>query len=187
MRRDWLNLPNLITLLRIAAVPMFLWVLFAEPDMTSPWRWLAVALFVAAIATDGVDGAIARRKNLVTDLGKLLDPIADKVLLGGALVALSMLNEVHWAFTIVILFRELALTAYRMAVLRDRVVAANAGGKLKTIMQGITVGFLLSPLDHYLPWLVPIETVALYATTIVTVVTGLQYLVAARRSSVAKP
>ncbi|MEY4078582.1 MAG: hypothetical protein RIS80_351 [Actinomycetota bacterium] len=183
MRRDWLNLPNVITLLRIAAVPMFLAVLFAEPEKSSPWRWLAVLLFVAAIATDGVDGAIARKRNLVTDLGKLLDPIADKVLLGGALIALSVLDEVHWAFTILILVREIALTVYRMLVLRDRVVAANAGGKAKTIMQGITVGFLLSPLDLYWPPLATLELAALILTTVVTLVTGAQYLLAARRSS----
>jgi CDP-diacylglycerol--glycerol-3-phosphate 3-phosphatidyltransferase len=183
MRRDWLNLPNVITLLRIAAVPMFLAVLFAEPDKQSPWRWLAVLLFVAAIATDGVDGAIARKRNLVTDLGKLLDPIADKVLLGGALVALSLLGEVHWAFTALILVREVALTVYRMLVIRERVVAANSGGKVKTIMQGITVGFLLSPLDLYWPPLASIELVALYLTTIVTLVTGFQYLWAARRAT----
>jgi len=81
-----MNLPNLITVIRIAFVPLFIWLLFIAPEKQSVERWLSVVIFVLAIATDGVDGAIARRKNLVTNLGKLLDPIADKALLGGALV-----------------------------------------------------------------------------------------------------
>jgi CDP-diacylglycerol--glycerol-3-phosphate 3-phosphatidyltransferase len=181
MRKDWLNLPNSITLARIAAVPFFVAVML-QVDKADPWRWLAVGLFVLAIATDGVDGAIARARGLVTDLGKLLDPIADKVLIGGALVSLALLGEVEWVFTILILAREIGITLYRMAVLGDRVVAANAGGKTKTIMQGITLGFMLSPLDIYLTWLKPIELVALYLTTLVTLVTGAHYLYVAFKS-----
>ncbi|MEY4618715.1 MAG: CDP-diacylglycerol--glycerol-3-phosphate 3-phosphatidyltransferase, partial [Actinomycetota bacterium] len=104
-----MNLPNLITIIRIAFVP------------------------------DGVDGAIARRKNLVTNLGKLLDPIADKALLGGALVSLSILGEVPWWITTVILVREIGITAYRLIVVKKRVIAAAGGGKLKTILQSIAV------------------------------------------------
>lgn len=182
MKSDWLNLPNTITLARIATVPFFVWVLL-DVSKEDPWRWAAVALFVAAIATDGVDGAIARSRGLVTDLGKLLDPIADKVLIGGALVVLSVLGEVDWIFTTLILIRELGITVYRVLVLKDRVIAANAGGKTKTIMQGITLGFLLSPLDVYFPWLAPIELAALYLTTAVTLLTGIHYLVVAARES----
>ena len=182
MKSDWLNLPNTITLARVATVPFFVWVLL-EVSKDNPWRWAAVLLFVAAIATDGVDGAIARSRGLVTDLGKLLDPIADKILIGGALVTLSVLGEVDWIFTLLIMGREVGITIYRMLVLKNRVVAANAGGKTKTIMQGITLGFLLSPLDLYFAWLAPIELVALYLTTAVTLVTGIQYLVVAARKS----
>lgn len=182
MKSDWLNLPNTITLARIATVPFFVWVLL-DVTKEDPWRWVAVALFVAAIATDGVDGAIARARGLVTDLGKLLDPIADKVLIGGALITLSVLGEVDWIFTVLIMAREVGITVYRMLVLKNRVVAANAGGKTKTIMQGITLGFLLSPLDLYFAWLTPIELVALYLTTAVTLVTGIHYLVVAARKS----
>ena len=183
MHRDWLNLPNMITLSRIATVPFFVAVLFTV-DKADPWRWFAVFLFVLAIATDGVDGAIARSRGLVTDLGKLLDPIADKVLIGGALVSLSMLGEVGWVFTILILVREVGITIYRMLVIKNRVIAANAGGKTKTIMQGITVGFLLSPLDLYFGWIAPLELTALYLTTAVTLVTGIHYLVAAAKAKV---
>lgn len=171
-----LNLPNLITLIRIAFVPLFIWLLFIAPEKSSVERWLSVVIFVLAIATDGVDGAIARRKNLVTNLGKLLDPIADKALLGGALVSLSILGQLAWWITIVILARELGITIYRLVVAKRRVIAAAGGGKLKTILQSVAVGFLLSPFDVLLPWLIPVEHVLVYAALVVTLTSGLQFV-----------
>ena len=175
-RRDWFNLPNLITLARIVVVPVFMFILLALPSKADAFRWLAVLLFVAAIATDGVDGAIARRRGLVTNLGKILDPIADKALIGGAMLGLSMIGELSWWVTLVILVRELGITAYRMLVISKRIVAANAGGKLKTILQGIVFGFLLSPLDFYWAWLAPLEQLLLWVTVVVTLWTGLVYI-----------
>jgi CDP-diacylglycerol--glycerol-3-phosphate 3-phosphatidyltransferase len=186
VRSDWFNLPNSITLARILAAPLLIWVLVSEPDKSSAWRWLAVFVFVAAIATDGLDGAIARKRNLVTDLGKLLDPIADKALIGAVLLALSALGEINWWFSVLILVRELGITAYRFAVVKKRVIAATAGGKAKTILQGITLGFLLSPLDLYWPPLATIELGALILTTAVTLLTGAQYVLAALRDSAAR-
>jgi len=180
------NLPNLITIIRIAFVPLFIWLLFIAPEKYSVERWLAVVFFVLAIATDGVDGAIARRKNLVTNLGKLLDPIADKALLGGALVSLSLLAEVPWWITIVILVRELGITFYRLLVAKRRVIAATGGGKLKTVLQSVAVGFLLSPLDTLMPWLIGIEAILLYAALIVTLTSGLQFISAEVKARYAK-
>ena len=171
-----MNLPNLITIIRIAFVPLFIWLLFVAAEKQSVERWLSVVIFVLAIATDGVDGAIARRKNLVTNLGKLLDPIADKALLGGALISLSILGELPWWITIVILVRELGITIYRLVVVKRRVIAAAGGGKLKTILQSVAVGFLLSPLDVYMPWLAPVEQVLLYAALLVTLTSGVQFI-----------
>jgi CDP-diacylglycerol--glycerol-3-phosphate 3-phosphatidyltransferase len=170
---------NLITLSRIALVPFVLWVLFAEPDRGSAWRWLAVLLFVLTAATDGVDGAVARRRGEVTNLGKILDPIADKLLIGGALVSLSIIGEVSWWITGVILVRELGITAYRFAVIRNRVIAASGGGKLKTVMQSIMVGFLLSP-SNWMPWGVQpwVEGALIAVAVVLTVWTGISYLVA---------
>lgn len=182
MASSHLNLPNSITIARILAAPVFLGIIFSAPDKHEPFRWVALLIFVAAIATDGVDGAIARSRGLVTDLGKLLDPIADKVLIGAGLFALSLLGEVPWWITLVILFREIGITVYRMIALKDRVIAANAGGKAKTIMQGIVISLLISPLDMYWALLGTIEQIALYLTVIVTVVTGVQYLWVAFRS-----
>ena len=170
---------NLITLSRIALIPFVLWVLFAEPDRGSAWRWLAVLLFVLSAATDGVDGAVARRRGEVTNLGKILDPIADKLLIGGALVSLSILGEVSWWITGVILVRELGITAYRFAVIRNRVIAASGGGKLKAVMQSIMIGFLLSP-SNWMPWGVQpwVEGALIAVAVVLTVWTGIAYLVA---------
>lgn len=178
-----LNVPNSITVFRIVLVPVFVWLLLAHPDKTDPWRWLATFFYVLSISTDGIDGAIARSRGLITNLGKLLDPIADKALIGGALVVLSMLNEVPWWVTIVILVRELGITIYRLIVVKKVVIAASAGGKLKTILQGSILGVMISPLDHFLTWLSPIEQVVLYLTLLVTVYTGLEYVVAAVKGS----
>lgn len=171
-----LNLPNSITLLRILLVPVFITLLFASPEKDTAERWFAMAIFVIAISTDGIDGAIARKRNLVTNLGKLLDPIADKALIGGALVSLSLLGELSWFITVTILIREFAITIYRLVVAKRRVLAASPGGKFKTVMQSIAIGFLLSPLDYYFGWLIPIELALIYFALFVTIFTAVQYI-----------
>ncbi|MEY3855640.1 MAG: CDP-diacylglycerol--glycerol-3-phosphate 3-phosphatidyltransferase [Actinomycetota bacterium] len=176
-----MNLPNLITLARIALAPLFIWVLFVFQNPAAHERWIVVFLFVLASATDGVDGALARKRNQVTDLGKLLDPIADKVLIGGALLALSALGQIDWWITAVILIREIGITVYRFAVIKDRVIAASGGGKLKTIMQSIAVGFYLSPLAGYWAPIGILQLGILYFALVLTLVSGIQYLAAARK------
>ncbi|MEY4639447.1 MAG: hypothetical protein RLY13_445 [Actinomycetota bacterium] len=176
------NLPNVITMARILCVPFFVWTLFAiEADSIA--RWYSVALFIVIMVSDGIDGAIARKRGLITNLGKLLDPIADKALLGGALVALSVLGEFTWWATIVILIRELGITVYRLIVVKHQVVAASNGGKLKTILQSVLIGSLVSPLNSLLsPWYVTVEAWLTLAVLIVTVYTGVQYLILAARA-----
>ena len=176
-----MNLPNLITLARIALAPLFIWVLFVFQNPAAHERWIVVFLFVLASATDGVDGALARKRNQVTDLGKLLDPIADKVLIGGALLALSALGQIDWWITAVILIREIGITVYRFVVIKDRVIAASGGGKLKTIMQSIAVGFYLSPLAGYWAPIGILQLGLLYFALVLTLVSGIQYLAAARK------
>lgn len=173
---NW-NLPNLITVVRILLAPVFIWMLLADAGQDGVLRWAAAVLFILAIATDGVDGAIARGRNLVTDLGKLLDPIADKVLTGGALVGLSILAELPWWVTIVILVRELGITAFRFAVIREGVIPASRGGKLKTIMQSVAISFALVPLWTFLgPWIFWVDGILMTIAVILTVVTGFDYL-----------
>lgn len=170
---------NVITTVRILLVPAFLGLLFASPERESASRWLVVFLFVLSASTDGLDGAIARRRGEVTNLGKILDPIADKLLIGGALVSLSILGELDWWITAVILVREVGITVYRFAVIRNRIIAASGGGKLKTVFQSIMVGFLLSP-ANWMPFgFQPFVEWGLIAVTLVlTIWTGVAYLLA---------
>ncbi|TFC76937.1 CDP-diacylglycerol--glycerol-3-phosphate 3-phosphatidyltransferase [Cryobacterium cheniae] len=180
---NW-NLPNLITVVRILLAPLFIWMLLTDAGQDGALRWWAAALFIVAIATDGIDGAIARRHNLVTDLGKILDPIADKVLTGGALVCLSILGELWWWVTIVILVREIGITVFRFVMLKDRVIPASRGGKLKTLLQSVAISLALVPLWLVLgDWIYWVNWTAMALALIVTVVTGIDYLVAARRDN----
>jgi CDP-diacylglycerol--glycerol-3-phosphate 3-phosphatidyltransferase len=181
--KPW-NLPNAITAARILAVPFFIWSLASISNDESPMRWVSVLIFIIIMASDGVDGAIARKRGIVTDLGKLLDPIADKALLGGALVTLSILGEIAWWVTIVILVRELGITAYRLVVVNQKVIAASSGGKLKTIFQGVMVGFVVSPLTAWFPfeWYFLFEDGLVLTSVILTVYSGLQYVAAAVRA-----
>ena len=180
---NW-NLPNLITVVRILLAPLFIWMLLADAGQDGPLRWWAAALFLVAIATDGIDGAIARKHNLVTDLGKILDPIADKVLTGGALVCLSILGELWWWVTIVILVREIGITVFRFVMLNDRVIPASRGGKLKTLLQSVAISLALVPLWLVLgDWIYWVNWTAMALALIVTVITGIDYLVAARREN----
>lgn len=180
---NW-NLPNLITVVRILLAPLFIWMLLTDAGQDGPLRWWAAALFLVAIATDGIDGAIARKHNLVTDLGKILDPIADKVLTGGALVCLAILGELWWWVTIVILVREIGITVFRFVMLNDRVIPASRGGKLKTLLQSVAISLALVPLWLVLgDWIYWVNWTAMALALIVTVITGIDYLVAARREN----
>jgi len=182
-RQKSFNLPNSITGVRILMVPVFVWLLVnSSTSINSANRWWALVVFVVAISTDGLDGYLARKRGLVTNLGKILDPIADKALIGGALVTLSALGAVDWWLTALLLVRELGITFYRFAVIRKRIVAASGGGKLKTVLQAITVGLLLAPMTGvWSGWYKTMTLGMLYLTLIVTVYTGLQYLVAATK------
>jgi CDP-diacylglycerol--glycerol-3-phosphate 3-phosphatidyltransferase len=177
-----INLPNSITIVRIALVPLFIWMLFAL-DSANAWaRWATVAAFIALIVTDSIDGQIARRRNLITNLGKLLDPIADKVLLGGALISLSLLGRIDWWITILILIREFGITIYRLLVANRKVLAASSSGKVKTVLQSVAIGFYLSPLADLLTPVATIQAVILYAALISTLASGVQYLNAERKA-----
>ena len=131
------NLPNALTMLRILLVPMFLWLLLSEAGDSAPHRWWAAAVFALASLTDWLDGDLARRRQLVTTFGKVADPIADKALMGSALIGLSLLGELPWWVTVVILIRELGITVLRFWVIRQGVIAASKGGKLKTTVQAV--------------------------------------------------
>ena len=176
------NLANLITIARILMAPAFVALLLVDAGDDGVLRYVAGGLFILASATDGVDGFLARRLNLVTDAGKLLDPIADKVLIGGALIALSLLGELPWWVTIVILVREVGITVLRFVALRDHVIAASLLGKIKTWVQVIAISFAIVPLWTFFgsPVFV-IATVLMTLAVIVTLVSGAEYLYQAWR------
>lgn len=179
---NW-NVPNAITVVRILFAPAFLWLLIADGHADGTLRWIATGLFVVGIATDGVDGHIARSRGLVTDLGKLLDPIADKILTGAALVGLWLLAELPWWVMGVILLREWGITVWRFAVLRHGVIAASRGGKLKTVVQSVAIGCALAPLWTLTGgWVYWLDGILMTAAVILTVVTGADYLFAYRRA-----
>lgn len=178
------NVANIITVVRIFMAPVFIWLLLADHGELGYLRYIAAGLFVLAIVTDTVDGILARRQNLVTDFGKILDPIADKVLIGGALVALSILGELWWWVTIVILIREFGITIFRFAVIRTRVIPAVASGKLKTVLQAVGISLLLFPFwtlvgdwEHWLGWVV------MGAALVLTVVSGVDFVVKYRQQN----
>lgn len=176
-----LNLANALTVLRIVLVPFFAAALVADGGHTVRWRLVATGVFALAAVTDRFDGHIARRSGQVTDLGKLLDPIADKLLVGTAVVLLSVLGNLWWWVTVVILVRELGITALRFFLLRYLVLPASRGGKVKTVLQSVAIGLFLFPLDR-LPAVVGVAAdVLMVAAVVATLVTGADYLRTAAR------
>jgi CDP-diacylglycerol---glycerol-3-phosphate 3-phosphatidyltransferase len=167
---------NVLTVVRIVLVPAFVLCLAAG---TTGWRVAAFVLFWVASATDFLDGRLARQRGLVTDFGKIADPIADKALTGAALITLSALHELSWWVTAVILVREVGVTVLRFAVIRRGVIAASRGGKLKTLLQAVAIGLLLLlPLGDALE---VAADVVMYVAVVVTVVTGVDYVARALR------
>ncbi|MDD7917069.1 CDP-diacylglycerol--glycerol-3-phosphate 3-phosphatidyltransferase [Actinomycetospora callitridis] len=172
------NIANGLTVVRLLLVPVFLVVLFVDHGQSPGWRWAAFAVFAFASLTDTFDGEFARRWGLVTDFGKIADPIADKALTGAALVGLSMLGELAWWVTITIAVRELGVTLLRFWVLRHGVIPASRGGKIKTVVQTLALGLAIMPLPAVLE---PAVAVLMVAAVVVTVVTGFDYLIRALR------
>ena len=172
------NLPNAVTVLRLFLVPLLAWLLLREDGADDASRVGAFLTFAGAMVTDKIDGDLARRRGLVTDFGKIADPIADKALTGTAFVGLSLLGELPWWVTIVVLVRELGVTALRFVVIRHGVLPAGRGGKVKTALQGLALGLYLLPLPD--AWH-PVEVTAMAVAVVVTVVTGLDYVAQAVR------
>ena len=172
------NVPNALTLVRLVLVVPFAWLLLHDGGDSTTSRVWAGIVFVIASLTDVIDGDIARRRQLVTSLGKIADPIADKALTGTALVGLSLLGELPWWVTVVILAREVGVTLLRLWVIRRGVLAASRGGKAKTVLQTLAILLYLLPLDGGLATL---RACVMAAAVIVTVVTGFDYVVRALR------
>ncbi|MBF6344851.1 CDP-diacylglycerol--glycerol-3-phosphate 3-phosphatidyltransferase [Nocardia cyriacigeorgica] len=172
------NIANVLTMARIALVPLFVLALFAGGGHDTAWRITAAALFGLAAITDRFDGQLARKYGLVTDFGKLADPIADKALIGSALIGLSILGDLAWWMTIVICGRELGITLLRLVVVRRGVIPAGRGGKLKTLVQSLAIAVLVLPLAG---GFATAGMALMWLALVLTVATGLDYVGQAAR------
>ncbi|MEU1261508.1 CDP-diacylglycerol--glycerol-3-phosphate 3-phosphatidyltransferase [Streptomyces cellulosae] len=180
------NIANLLTMLRLLLVPAFVMLMLADGGYDPAWRSLAWAAFAIAMITDLFDGHLARTYNLVTDFGKIADPIADKAIMGAALICLSALGDLPWWVTGVILGRELGITLLRFLVIRYGVIPASRGGKLKTLTQGVAVGMYVLALTG---WLATLRWWVMAAAVVLTVATGLDYVkqaIVLRRQGIAE-
>jgi CDP-diacylglycerol---glycerol-3-phosphate 3-phosphatidyltransferase len=171
------NIANALTVLRIALVPVFGWFLLQDGGGSTTYRLLAAGVFVVATATDRIDGDIARAKGLVTDFGTVSDPIADKALMGMALVGLSIIGLLPWWVAAVVVVREVGVTALRFVVIRHGVMPASRGGKVKTALQAIAILLYVLPLSG--SWQT-IAAVVMALAVVVTVATGVDYVLRAR-------
>lgn len=179
------NVANALTVLRIVMVPVFGWLLLTHGGEQVGWRVVACVIFVLAMITDRIDGELARGRGLVTDFGKIADPIADKTLTGMALVGLSIIGVLWWWVTVLVLVREWGITLMRFLVIRYGVMPASRGGKIKTVLQSVAIGGYVLPLEL---WHSPFTTVLMWAfqvvmaaAVVVTLVTGVDYVVQAVR------
>ena len=168
-KKRGLNLPNQLTMFRMLLVPAMV-AAFSFNHWLSWWNYLAAGIFFVADMTDIVDGWIARKYNLVTNFGKLWDPIADKALTGMGFIGLSILGELPWLITVIILLREWGITILRFWILKyGTVMAANKGGKLKTVTQ--IIGIIMLILN------IPGAMLVMWVAVFLTVWSGISYLV----------
>jgi CDP-diacylglycerol---glycerol-3-phosphate 3-phosphatidyltransferase len=167
------NLANILTLLRLVLVPIFLLALFAGNGHEIAFRIVAFVIFAVAAITDRLDGLLARNYGMATEFGAFVDPIADKTLIGSALIGLSMLGNLPWWVTLLILSREIGVTLLRLAVIRHGVIPASWGGKLKTVVQAVAIGLFILPLSG--PFLVA-ASVVMAVAIVLTMVTGIDYV-----------
>lgn len=169
------NIPNILTILRLVFVPVLGVVLLTHPH-SHPWRIWATVVFVVAILTDLADGKIARKYNQVTNFGKIWDSVADKALTGMAFVGLSIIGELAWPITVIILLREWGITLMRFRVLKYGVMAAKRGGKLKTTLQGVALAMFLVWVPDTVTWFWALRWFIMWAAFALTVLTGIDYV-----------
>ena len=170
------NIANYLTVLRLLLVPVFLAFLLADEGEHAGYRLAAAGVFLLAALTDRVDGQLARSRGLITSFGTLADPIADKALIGAALIGLSLLDELPWWVTVLVLVREIGVTLLRFVVIRHGVMPAGRGGKLKTVLQTVAITLYLLPLTGALH---VASAVVMGVAVLLTVVTGIDIVVKA--------
>lgn len=171
--------PNVITVARLLFVPVGAFTLFKNGGNDPTWQYISWVVFFILGLSDIADGNLARSRNTITEFGKFLDPVADKVMIGTAMISLSILNRLPWWITIVILVREIGITIFRLAIIKRGVIAANKGGKIKSTFQNFGVGFYVLPLSANLYWF---RDGFMVIAVILTIVTGLYYVQSAFRA-----
>ena len=164
--------PNWLTALRIALIPTGVWAIFHNPSAL--WQTIAWSIFFVLGMTDIVDGIWARRSNRTSALGAFLDPVADKALIGAAMISLAILDRFPWWIVVLILFREIGITIFRLAVIKNGVIPASKGGKLKTLTQNFGVGFYILPLPEVIH---PVRDIFMGVAIFLTIWSGIYYLV----------
>jgi CDP-diacylglycerol--glycerol-3-phosphate 3-phosphatidyltransferase len=179
MKLPALITPNTLTLTRIALIPCGVYALFLDGGVNPDYQILAWCIFFILGMTDIVDGKWARRSNRITPLGAFLDPVADKALIGAAMISLSIQDRFPWWITILILTREIGITIFRLSVIKDGVIPASKGGKIKTLMQNFGVGFFILPVPSWLEWF---RIAFISVAIILTVTTAYDYVRAWARS-----
>jgi CDP-diacylglycerol--glycerol-3-phosphate 3-phosphatidyltransferase len=165
--------PNFITVTRLLLVPCGVYTLFKNGGDDSTWQIISWFIFFFLGLSDILDGNLARSRNKITEFGKFLDPVADKVMIGAAMISLSILGRMPWWITIVILGREVGITLLRLAIIRRGVIAANKGGKIKATFQNFGVGFYVLPLPASLFWF---RDGFMAVAIVLTIVTGAYYV-----------
>ena len=165
--------PNFITVTRLLLVPCGVYTLFKNGGDDSTWQIISWFIFFFLGLSDILDGNLARSRNKITEFGKFLDPVADKVMIGAAMISLSILGRMPWWITIVILGREVGITLLRLAIIRRGVIAANKGGKIKATFQNFGVGFYVLPLPASLFWF---RDGFMAIASVLTIVTGAYYV-----------
>lgn len=165
--------PNAITIARIALIPVGVYAIFKNGGDDSTWQVIAWSIYFVLGLSDLLDGHLARATNQVSELGKFLDPVADKALIGSAMISLSILGRFPWWITFVILAREIGITLFRLAVIKRGVIPANRGGKIKTAFQSFGVGFFMLPTPEGLYWF---RDGFMAIAIILTIVTGFNYV-----------
>jgi len=172
--------PNFITVTRLLLVPVGAYTLFKNGGNDHNWQIISWWVFFILGLSDILDGKLARSRNSITEFGKFLDPVADKIMIGTAMISLSLLGHMPWWITIVIMSREIGITIFRLAVIKRGVIPANKGGKIKTMFQGFGVGFYVLPLNSSWYWF---RDGFMYIAIALTIVTGAYYV----KSAFTKP
>lgn len=165
--------PNTLTVTRIALIPLGVYVLFLDGGDNPRFQFLAWTIFFILGLTDILDGRWARQSNRITALGTFLDPVADKALIGSAMISLSIQGRFPWWITILILTREIGITLFRLMVIKGGVIPASKGGKLKTLMQNFGVGFFMLPFPSWLEWF---RVAFISVAIILTITTAYDYI-----------